>query len=478
MYLTKKIRILMDEFDTVVNLPKKFNLYVDNIKKTHKLIIKNKNSYKCGLCNSVFQRKKVIKNSYGDKIIKCPWCKHTLIVKSNRIKSFIWKDRFCVIERFKGYFIYRLFEIETVYRNGDYTNHVCEYGRQLFDNKFDYIYEIYNDNISSTITGKYVNHKSFLNFNWKRNGSYYHALGDVYRLYPYNLKKNLKATKWEYSQLWDFAKHIDYFNVINFMNSYSNSIEYLIKNRLYSLTYDLLKYTRSNYMVKLDYKYIKLHLEFIRKYNLNVDEITIMKYFNTLDVKLIHKYCGYADNLVEIIHEFNVKLELVDKYVKDAKDAFCEYIDYLQICKILEYDMKDKKILYPQNAQEAHDRVMKIQNDLKDKMYQKQIKKRYEEIKKYTYKNKKYIIYPVKNQKELVNESKQQNNCVKTYAERIANGTCDIYFMRLLTNVKKSLVTIEVRNNKVVQQRTKNNNDTTNNQKKFIELWERKILNG
>ena len=103
---------------------------------------------------------------------------------------------------------------------------------------------------------------------------------------------------------------------------------------------------------------------------------------------------------------------------------------------------------------------------------------RYEEIKKYTYKNKKYIIYPVKNQKELVNESKQQNNCVKTYAERIANGTCDIYFMRLLTNVKKSLVTIEVRNNKVVQQRTKNNNDTTNNQKKFIELWERKILNG
>ena len=138
--------------------------------------------------------------------------------------------------------------------------------------------------------------------------------------------------------------------------------------------------------------------------------------------------------------------------------------------------MKDKKILYPPNAQEAHDRVMKIQNDLKDKMYQKQIKKRYEEIKKYTYKNKKYIIYPVKNQKELVNESKQQNNCVKTYAERIANGTCDIYFMRLLSNVKKSLVTIEVRNNKVVQQRTKNNNDTTSEQKKTLKLWEEKIL--
>lgn len=478
MYVTKKIRILMDEFDTVVDLPKKFNLYVDNIKKTHKLIIKNKNSYKCELCNSVFQRKKVIKNSYGDKIIKCPCCKHTLIVKSNRIKNFIWKDRFCVIERFKGYFIYRLFEIETVYHNGDYTNHVCEYGRQLFDNKFDYIYEIYNDNISSTITGKYVNHKSFLNFNWKRNGSYYHTLGDVYRLYPYNLKKNLKTTKWEYSQLWDFAKHIDYFNVSNFMDSYSNSIEYLIKNKLYSLTYDLLKYTRSNYMVKLDYKYIKLHLEFIRKYNLNVDEITIMKYFNTLDVKLIHKYRGYADNLVEIIHEFNVKLELVDKYVKDAKDAFCEYLDYLQICKLLEYDMKDKKILYPVSAVNSHEKVLILYDNLKNKIYQKEIKKRYEKLKKFTYGDKKYLIYPVKSQKELINESKQQNNCVKTYAERIAKGDCDIYFMREIKNPGKSLVTVEVRNNKVVQQRQKNNFDTTENQKKFLEKWERKKLYG
>lgn len=478
MYLTKKIRDLMDEFDDEIYLPKKFDYYVNKIKDNHKLIIKSKNGYHCDNCDVDFQKKKISRVRWGEKWIKCPNCKKLLIVKSNRLKKFDQRDTFCIIERFKGYTIYRLFEIRTDYYNGSYKSHVCEYGRQLFDEYFNYIYEIYNDNISATISGKYINHRYFMNYNWRRNGSYYHTLGDVYMLYPYNLKKLFKGTKWQYSQIWEFAKHIDYFNVANFMESYSNGIEHLIKNKLYLLTYDLLSNTSKGYMIKLDYRYVKEHLNFIRKYTLNIDEITIMKYFNISDIKLIRKYSEYADNLVDILKELNIKLELVDKYVKDAKDAFCEYIDYLQICKILEYDMKDKKILYPQNAQEAHDRVMKIQNDLKDKMYQKQIKKRYEDIKKYTYKNKKYIIYPVKNQKELVNESKQQNNCVKTYAERIANGTCDIYFMRLLTNVKKSLVTIEVRNNKVVQQRTKNNNDTTNNQKKFIELWERKILNG
>lgn len=83
----------------------------------------------------------------------------------------------------------------------------------------------------------------------------------------------------------------------------------------------------------------------------------------------------------------------------------------------------------------------------------------------------------MKSQKELTNESKQQNNCVKTYAERIAKGKCDIYFMRLISNVNKSLVTIEVKNNKVVQKRTKNNCDATLEQNIFIEKWERKILN-
>ena len=78
----------------------------------------------------------------------------------------------------------------------------------------------------------------------------------------------------------------------------------------------------------------------------------------------------------------------------------------------------------------------------------------------------------------LINEGKQQNNCVRTYAEKYAESDCDIYFMRDISKPKKSLVTIEVKNNKVVQSRIKNNDDPNQKQLEFINKWEQEVLKG
>ena len=97
-------------------------------------------------------------------------------------------------------------------------------------------------------------------------------------------------------------------------------------------------------------------------------------------------------------------------------------------------------------------------------------------MKKNTFRTKKYIIFPAISMDSLIDESNQQNNCVKTYAENYANKECDIYFMRLANTQDQSLVTVEVRNNKVVQKRTKNNNMTNDSQNRFLDLWENTIL--
>ena len=44
--------------------------------------------------------------------------------------------------------------------------------------------------------------------------------------------------------------------------------------------------------------------------------------------------------------------------------------------------------------------------------------------------------------------------------------------MRKLSDLNKSLVTVEVRDNTVVQKRTKNNEITTKEQDKFLQKWE------
>ena len=62
--------------------------------------------------------------------------------------------------------------------------------------------------------------------------------------------------------------------------------------------------------------------------------------------------------------------------------------------------------------------------------------------------------------------------------EDYAKGKKDIYFMRLASNQNKSLVTIEVKDNKIVQKRIKNNDTPTSEQNRFLNLWENKILGG
>ena len=120
---------------------------------------------------------------------------------------------------------------------------------------------------------------------------------------------------------------------------------------------------------------------------------------------------------------------------------------------------------------EKHDEYMKQVEINKNKIINSKIKQRYKKIIKNQYENKKFIIYPPSSIEELVDESSQQDNCVRTYAERFAMGECDIYFMRLLSEPKKSLVTVEVKDNKVVQQRIKHNADTTKVQKNFLRKW-------
>ena len=146
------------------------------------------------------------------------------------------------------------------------------------------------------------------------------------------------------------------------------------------------------------------------------------------------------------------------------------------MAKDLKLDLKDKNILYPKEIKQAHDILLDQYEKYKDKITDKSIKRRAKKLQKYIYEDNEFIIFPAENYESLIDESSQQKNCVRTYAERIANGECDIYFMRYKKTKEKSLVTIEVQKHKVVQKRTKNNEKTTKKQDRFLKKWEEKIL--
>ena len=74
-------------------------------------------------------------------------------------------------------------------------------------------------------------------------------------------------------------------------------------------------------------------------------------------------------------------------------------------------------------------------------------------------------------------EAKQQENCVyKNYSESYAFGDTDIYFMRDIKSPDKSLVTVEVSENRIRQKYQKKNKYVTEDQDIFLKKWEKEVL--
>ena len=152
------------------------------------------------------------------------------------------------------------------------------------------------------------------------------------------------------------------------------------------------------------------------------------------------------------------------------------YKDYLRFAKFLGFDLKNNKYVFPKNLKESHDSLEKQYKIKNKELISTAIKNRYSELLKNKFSNNKFIIFPANSLESLQNESAQQNNCVRTYAEKYANRKCDIYFMRNISNPDKSLVTVEVINNKVVQSRIKNNLSPNKCQLDFLDNWEHNTL--
>lgn len=80
------------------------------------------------------------------------------------------------------------------------------------------------------------------------------------------------------------------------------------------------------------------------------------------------------------------------------------------------------------------------------------------------------FIYPSCTQ-DIKDEAVQQNNCVASYIKRVIDGQCDILFMRDKGDIEKSLVTLEVVGNRIVQAKRHFNYEVTPQQADAIDKW-------
>ena len=307
------------------------------------------------------------------------------------------------------------------------------------------------------------NYANFLRF-VKENGTYYATnIGTILSKVPkYSRYEQIFSAGFE-----DIINDKYSFIYSGFtINDIPKSLIKIAKDHKIKISVDLIKAWKQN----VDAHYLAYQLEYM-----SLDDHDILK----LITKRSWRHYDGEETF------FNV---LISKYNYNAKSLLL-YCDHLKTFEAIDdmgyliqelYDytkmmstISEKYDKYPRHFLTTHKIACRNYNRLKrefsEGLFKQRINKEYE----CSYKN--YVFLYPKCTQDIKDEAVQQNNCVVSYIDRVIDGYCDILFLRKKDSPDKSLVTIEVVNNKIVQARRRFNDPVTYEDQEAIDYWNKKF---
>lgn len=246
----------------------------------------------------------------------------------------------------------------------------------------------------------------------------------------------------------------------------------LCKTRHIQLSDNLVEYYKENpnaYNIPYQMEFISLTDRTI--YDALVKSVSEKEYYGT-------HYWEYRYNNYGAI---NV---LISKYGYTAKALF-NYLDYLMTyeaidspstilgelhdyaCMMQEVSPRFDK--YPRHFLTTHKIACRNYNRLKHQFDEERFCQRIDKSMEKSFGNYTFL-YPESTQ-AIKDEAVSQNNCVASYIDKVIDGGCHILFLRHKDKPNESLVTIEVRDGKIVQARQRFNDPVTAEQQEVIDKW-------
>ena len=244
-------------------------------------------------------------------------------------------------------------------------------------------------------------------------------------------------------------------------------------------------------------------LNYAIKYKLSITRSTINAYkecpnlfalafsldYLSLDVKDIE----YILTFREIPNEFYVPY-MMNHYNYNPKSLLL-YIDKIYTYeavdgRMIPYDLKDNDRMmssisskfekYPNHLLTTHHIVIRNYKRMKQKFSNEMFQKRVDNSLAFIYKE--YQVVVPQCPQDIKDEAVQQNNCVASYIDRVIEVSCNIVFLRNKANLDKSLITVEIRDGKIVQAKAAYNQEPNEEQLKVLDeyqiyLNERKMKN-
>lgn len=218
-----------------------------------------------------------------------------------------------------------------------------------------------------------------------------------------------------------------------------------------------------------DAYYLAYKLKYISLTDRDIETILCTRFWQN------DKYISYFNKWISV-YNYNPKALLL--YIDMLKTHEALLINSTFIYALEDYirmmsAISTKFEKYPKNFLTTHQIAIRnydrLRKEFSEELFKKRINTKYEcEFGDYIF------IYP-KSTQDIKDEAVQQNNCVASYIDKVIDGNCHIMFLRKKDNIHKSLITIEIVDNKIIQALRRYNMDITEEEKEIVNKWNKKF---
>lgn len=207
----------------------------------------------------------------------------------------------------------------------------------------------------------------------------------------------------------------------------------------------------------------------LEKYGLSVNQKNLML------SKCIPNLASYAD-------KYGLDLKRIVKYLRnqdgkgynDLRYAGTEYVDYLKHLELCKVPMTCD-VVYPTELKDAHDRQVRIYNEMKDVMKEEGVKAVAAKYGALNVTKDAYKLCVIPSMKDLLKYAKQLHNCSAGYADKIARED-SVLFTIIKKGVGLFMLELDMRDLYIVQNRGYKNKSAPDDVIEFSNSWLEKIV--
>ena len=166
-------------------------------------------------------------------------------------------------------------------------------------------------------------------------------------------------------------------------------------------------------------------------------------HFDADDMKMVNSILNrrHEGKPVFTWHTLMNYLQRLDTFQAiSAREAFPLLNDYLTMCEQLEI----KPRIDSDSLKREHDVTARTIREKRDEILEKKMENACEYLSENDYSEDIFFIRGIRNHSDLIDEAKQQRNCVGSYGQRIINHQSLIYVMRETAHPDSSLITVEI----------------------------------